>query len=182
MDMRNGESFPPTCGGASIRPDNRKTPMNPPIRKALEELSAVGWRCAFHTQKGLPEELLARYPWLPGDVTETLAELQEAVHPDDTLWLLTAADYRSEGDAEFAWNEWEVLSVEAASPDEAWMAEIRTFWDGHFPVALSVGDGYGYYAVTRDGAVVFGEEPEFEDTVPFAGSYGEFIARLSSMG
>ncbi len=40
---------------------------------------------------------------------------------------------------------------------------VTTFWDSHFPLLLSVQDGYAYFALRRsDSRVVVGYEPEFE--------------------
>ena len=63
--------------------------------------------------------------------------------------------------------------------DPAWEAEIRRFWDRRLPIALSVGDGYAYYALSaEDGAVVYGREPEFEECAAVAASPAEFLEKL----
>jgi hypothetical protein len=48
------------------------------------------------------------------------------------------------------------------------------------PVALSVADGYAYYALREDGFVIFGREPEFEETEFFADSFAAFLEKLAN--
>jgi hypothetical protein len=36
------------------------------------------------------------------------------------------------------WDEWERQSLDAAGEDDEWRARIRSFWDTHFPILLSV--------------------------------------------
>jgi len=83
---------------------------------------------------------------------------------DDTVWFLSRDDYSTETVSAFAWNEWEQLSIEAATTDEEAVAVSR-FWERHLPILLSVRNGYEYLAVRDDGAVVHGTEPEFEEAV-----------------
>jgi hypothetical protein len=49
------------------------------------------------------------------------------------------------------------------------------------PIALSMADGYSYYALRQDQTVVFGREPEFEETEFIANSYTEFLQKLDSI-
>ena len=91
--------------------------------------------------------------------------------PDDKAWLLTVADFSTEADTAYAWNEWERQSLDAAGTDAAWRCRIETFWDQHLPVLMSVKSGYAYFALQRETMrVVCGEEPEYEDTRPIAAS------------
>lgn len=98
---------------------------------------------------------------------------------DATCWLLTSKDYAGEGDSAFAWNEWELQSLEGAGSDESWAEEIRAFWDRHLPVGLSLDGGYGFHAIRDDGVIVWGNEPEFEETTEVPGGY---LGLLRAMG
>lgn len=153
--------------------------MNPELKKSLDDLRRIGWSCKLRERIDLPQEILDRYGWIHNDVISSISELHEAINPENTLWLLTPEDYRLESDSSFAWNEWEIISLESAKSDKSWTADIKNFWDNHFPIALSVADGYAYYAIVRDGSVVFGQGPDFEGVIPFADSYDDFIAKLS---
>lgn len=76
------------------------------------------------------------------------------------------------------------MSLEAADGDDEWLANIKTFWDLHFPIWMSIADGYEFAAVdltsNRHGTIVFGREPEFEETELVARSYADFVAKLRS--
>lgn len=109
-----------------------------------------------------------------------MSSLDDLTNEDETCWLLTATHYAGETNLAFAWNEWERLTLESAGRDLVWATQIRRFWDAHMPIALTVDDGYGYYALLENGKVVVGREPEFEDTSSFANSYEEFLEKLSN--
>ncbi len=58
-------------------------------------------------------------------------------------------------------------------------AEIKSFWNEHLPICLSLKDGYSYYALClKDGTIVTGEEPEFEETTEVAPSFRDFLQML----
>ena len=83
------------------------------------------------------------------------------------------------GGKAWQWNEWELLSLEAAGNDAAWKDEIRKFWDGHLPVFLSLESGYAYYAISiKEGSIVYGSEPEFEECKIVADSYEDFMKKI----
>ncbi len=69
--------------------------------------------------------------------------------------------------------------MSAANGDIDWQDDIRAFWDEHFPLLLSVKSGYSYVAIRKDFAIVFGEEPEFEETVKIADDFSEFLRMIS---
>ena len=112
----------------------------------------------------LNEDFRARYKEIPADYLRFLAEVFESVAPDEQTWFLCEPDYNGSSNAEFRWDEFERLSLEAAVGDEAWTAEITAWWDRHLPIVLSVDGGYSFYAVElATGAIVHGAEPEFEE-------------------
>jgi hypothetical protein len=143
----------------------------------LRELQRAGWIVQRSSQR-LPAQLLARYPWLPEDVRSFLSTYEMICRADQKMWLLLWPDYAGVSDAAFRWNEWELQSLDAVGSDEAERREIVAFWDRHMPIALSVDDGYGYYALRADGVVVTGREPEFVEATPIATSFREFLASL----
>lgn len=71
-----------------------------------------------------------------------------------------------------------MLSIEAAEHDKKWQKSIRTFWDGHLPLVLSVEDGYAYYAIRQD-QIVYGREPEFEETEVVCSTLTELLRKLT---
>lgn len=146
---------------------------------ALDALRSAGWQVKITDRPGaLPSEVLQRYPDLPSPVESFLAGLECCVSPDKTVWFLGPHEYDSSSGLDFRWNEWEVLSLDAAS-DDAEVEQICSFWDRHCPFLLSVGSGYAFLAVALDsGAVVSGMEPEFESTSPVAASFDQFLERL----
>jgi len=108
--------------------------------------------------------LLARYKEIPADYLRFLAAVSECVAPDEQTWFLCEQEYTGSSDAEFSWDEFERISLEAAAGDEAWTAEITAWWDRHLPIVMSVDGGYSFYAVElATGAIVHGSEPEFEE-------------------
>ena len=145
----------------------------------LTYLQAHGWTLQRSPTPGFPEPLARRYPRCPEDWLALLASVRSLVREDGGAWFLCGPDYVGQTDSAFRWNEWELLSLEAAGDDAAWRAEIRSFWDAHLPIVLSVAEGYAYYALSlADGSVVQGSEPEFEDCRTAAPSFRDFMGQV----
>jgi hypothetical protein len=151
---------------------------------AIHQLRLRGWTVqekpgqTFH----LPVAISARYPRLPDSLFEFLSGLTQCVDQSQTTWFLCQSDYEGTSGAAFRWNEWEQLTLEAAQDDPKCKAEVRAFWDVHFPFLISVHSGYAYHAVCistdRFGQVVEGSEPLFEETSPVADSFESFLKKF----
>lgn len=135
------------------------------------------------SQLHLDSGITSRYQGLPDEYLEFLKIVETCVAPDEQTWFICEAEFNHSAETEFRWNEFEMLSVEAAAGDPAWESEITAWWDHHLPIVMSVGDGYSFYAIdlmTDSGAIVRGCEPEFEEVEKVADSFGEFLAWLMS--
>ena len=63
--------------------------------------------------------------------------------------------------------------------DDSLADEITAFWNSHFPIIMSVRDGYAYYAISiPDGGVVYGFEPEFEACKTVSASFEDFLRKV----
>lgn len=103
-----------------------------------------------------------------------MSSFSQLSSPDENCWFLSIDDYSALAQDAFAWNEFEILSLDASSSDDE-RAMITTFWSRHVPILLSVRDGYSYLAVRDDGVIIHGEEPEFEQTTLVAASLDELL-------
>jgi hypothetical protein len=155
--------------------------MNP-----IAELMRLGWAIEErHAQQfQLPPEVSARHPQLPTTLLHFLGNLVSCVNPEETAWFLCEADFYNTDESAFRWNEWELISLEAAGDDSTLKSEILSFWDHHFPFMLSVTNGYSYYAIDTSpahfGRVVMGLEPAFEEVDVVAESFEQFLAQLTA--
>jgi hypothetical protein len=156
--------------------------MNRDYSDALDQLAQGGWSVERLSQREpLLSEVAKRYPRLPADFLEFIEECGLVASPRDTAWLVTTRVVAGQADVAYAWNEWEVQSLEAAEGDIDWKEAITRFWDRHFPVLMSVKSGYAYFALDLETfQVVQGEEPEYEETTPIAGSLKELLQMLAS--
>lgn len=136
------------------------------------------------TIRSIPDSIVKRYPTLPSEVVAAICSADSCVSSDDKSWLLCLPDFTEESESAFRWNEFELMSLEAAADDADWSERIKAFWDCHFPIWMSVEDGYRFAAVDltpdRHGTIVFGREPEFEETEIIARSYSEFVAKIGT--
>jgi hypothetical protein len=112
------------------------------------------------SEDGVPSALHT----VPEPVVDWASSFSQLSNADETVWFLSRPDYSNGAEDAFAWNEFEQLSIQAATTDDEAVAVAR-FWERHVPILLSVRDGYEYLAVRDDGAVVHGTEPEFEEAV-----------------
>lgn len=110
----------------------------------------------------LPTPLVSRYNDLPADYRALMSAIDGCVSPDEKTWFVTPSAVKGSG--AFRWNEFELMSMDAADGDDRWKDEIRTYWNEHIPVVMSVRSGYAYLAVNvASGDVVIGYEPAFEE-------------------
>lgn len=128
----------------------------------------------------LPDAIIRRYAAIPADYLDFAGRLEKCMSRDETLWFITPAGFAESDPDKWRYNEFEILSLEAAEDDEDWQEEITAFWNCHLPVVMRTGDSsYSYYALRlSDGAVVTGEEPEFEETEKVADSFAEFLGKI----
>ncbi|QKT13254.1 hypothetical protein [Rhodococcus sp. W8901] len=151
------------------------------ISSGITALRAVGWAWepAGDRQVVFPG---SRYEVVPPQFSAWSSAFGRLSNADETVWFLSAGDYSAVGEDAFAWNEFEIMSLDAAETDEQASAVVR-FWDRHLPILLSVKDGYSYVALGTSGEgagrVILGEEPEFEESVPLADDFDEFLAIIA---
>ncbi len=143
-----------------------------------------GWKIELCETRNnyLPEEIADRYKNIPSLWREFIVTIKEIMCPDETEWFLCVDDfdwrlYRVH--TAWHWNEWELISLKSAESDDEWKESITNFWNNHLPIFLSVKDGYAYYAISmKDGSIVRGSEPEFEECKLVAVSFADFLEKL----
>lgn len=130
----------------------------------------------------IPDEVKRRYPEIPTAYADFFSLFQLCSNAADTKWFLTREDFLQTDEEAFAWNTFEEMSLEAAEGDEGLVQEIKSYWNVHLPVLLSVEDEYEYYALhTGDGTMVKGYGPEFEDSAEkIADSFRDFLEKVTS--
>jgi hypothetical protein len=155
-------------------------------RTAIEALGALGWTAQAASElRPLPQAISDRYPAIPSSLRSFLEHIETCVRDDEKVWFLTSADYAGDSGSSFAWNEWETLESEDADADTR--AEIRTFWNAHLPILLSVQGDYAYLAVCVDraspsyGSVVQGYHPDFREPSTLCRSFDELLEQIKDL-
>lgn len=153
------------------------------VTRVCTALRRQGWTVSGEdaAPRQLPLCVSGRYHNPPAEWVEFLNCVRSCVSPGETTWFLCLGDFERQDEDSFRWNEWELISLQAAIDDQdtEWQSSIKTFWDNHLPICLSVKGGYGYYAIRlSDGVVVHGTEPEFEETREAAPSFGQFLEMI----
>lgn len=127
----------------------------------------------------LPQEILERYNNIPKSWLTFIKGYGSILNEEENIWFLTAENYCPKSEDEWRYNEFELISHEAADEDEELISEVKQFWDNHFPIIISVADGYQYYAIELDsGKIVCGYEPEFEEAETLAENFDEFLEMI----
>lgn len=129
----------------------------------------------------LPESISKRYNNLPSEWVKFLNSISVCIKQNETAWFLCLDDFNKQDDNNFKWNEFEIMSLQAAveNNDTEWQNAIVDFWNKHLPIYLSVNGDYSYYAIRiSDGFIVQGTEPEFEETTDIAPSFVRFIEMI----
>jgi len=131
----------------------------------------------------LDVSFITRYKVIPEEYLDFLRVMEQCITPDEKTWFLCESEYKNSSDADFQWNEFELLSLEAANEDDQWRSEITTWWNHYLPIMISVNGVYSFYAIDLSneiGAIVYGEEPEFEEIKKVANHLNEFMELIMS--
>jgi len=134
-------------------------------------------------QLNLDSSIMARYNEIPSEYLDFLRIVEKCISPNEMTWFICEDEFNQRSDSEFKWNEFELLSLEAAMDDHKWQSEITAWWDNYLPIVMSVDGGYSYYAIdlTHDkGAIVRGYEPEFEEVEKAANNFEHFLELIMS--
>lgn len=126
----------------------------------------------------LCDEVLGRYKKIPHEYLEFLKNVEQCISANEKSWFICENEYNGNSDIDFKWNEFEILSLEAAEDDIEWKNQIKECWDKHLPILMSVNGGYSFYAIditNEEGSIVSGCEPEFEEVEKVADSFLEFL-------
>ncbi|WP_145414242.1 SMI1/KNR4 family protein [Paenibacillus xylanexedens] len=159
--------------------------MDKTILEFVTWAESNGWIVTLKSESDLDldHRLITRYTNIPAEYRAFLSAVNQCMTPSEQTWFLCEADYNNRSDSEFHWNEYELISLDAAMDDEAWRSEITSWWDQYLPIMMSVRDGYSFYAIdlsNETGAVVYGEEPEFEEVNKVADNLHQFLQRIMS--
>ncbi|MCR5607530.1 MAG: SMI1/KNR4 family protein [Lachnospiraceae bacterium] len=111
-----------------------------------------------------------------------IKKYKELYNNDATIWFNCIDDYNENTESAFAWNEFELLSLENALDNEQHNT-IKEWWKKIIPIIISVKDGYyKYYAISigdNFGKVIMGHEPEFEEVDVIAENFEDFIEKVT---
>jgi len=150
-----------------------------------EQLASVGFILKETTNKlYLNESFLNRYPRIPSDYLDFLLKTEDCANNKNTAWFNTVSDFNEQNseNSAFAWNEFEIQSLEVFEGDQEEQEVIHTFWNQYIPFLLSVEGEYSYFSicVTPDdlGKIFFGAEPEYEEPTLIADSFTAFIEKV----
>ena len=158
--------------------------QNKPINLLIDALQEVNWNVTLKdsSKNELNEAFNLRYPKLPEDYSNFLCYVKSCSNTDDTAWFLCEDDYNGNANSAFAWNEFEVQSLEAAEDNSDLTKTIIKFWDQHLPFMLSVKSGYAFLGLRLSeegfGEIVSGREPEYEDVRKVCDSFAELTQMI----
>lgn len=145
----------------------------------IDRIGKLGWKS--QPPKDVPAKkhpILSKYD-IPAELWEFWSSFSRLESADECTWFLFPDDYKEVTDPnEFAWNEFERISLEAAL-DDTGAAAVREWWSRHLPILMSVKGGYSFYAVdTVTKKIVHGFEPEFEEVTTAAESFTDLLDKI----
>ncbi|MGG3889855.1 SMI1/KNR4 family protein [Metabacillus fastidiosus] len=138
------------------------------MKKFINWAKESDWTIVFKSeyQLNLDESIVTRYKNIPNEYLEFLKMIKQCITPSEKTWFICEGEYNNDLDIALKWNEFELISLEAAGGDNDWKSDITLWWDKYLPIVMSVDGGYSFYAIdlTNDiGAIVHGYEPEFQE-------------------
>jgi hypothetical protein len=152
------------------------------MKELLDKLRECGWLIEESNVLEMPIAIQSRYKTIPNVLLNFFCSFSLCVNPNEKQWLLSSHDYNENSNFVYKWNEFELLSLDAAGNDEEWKQEIINFWNRHLPIFQSVEGEYFYLAIeitsTGSGEIVIGHEPDFEEVDTFARNIHQFPTRF----
>ena len=94
--------------------------------------------------------VLSAYEPLPAAFLEFIQKFKSVISGDEKRFFLCVDDYSGESGLAFKWNEFELISLEAANGDEDWTNDIRSWWKTKIPFYMSVDGEYSFYAIDTE--------------------------------
>ncbi|WP_333651506.1 SMI1/KNR4 family protein [Lacrimispora sp.] len=154
--------------------------MNKKYSEFISWAKDNGWDITFKSESGLElaDNIISRYKEIPQSYVEFLKGIKQCIAPSEKTWFICEDEYNNNSNIAFKWNEFELLSLEAAENDKEWKTEIVSWWDKHLPIVMSVDEGYSFYAIDLNdniGSIVQGFEPEFEEVEKIANNIEDFF-------
>ena len=154
------------------------------IEKFISFLKDNHWKIEENDTKSdvYSNAILSAYGPLSAAFLEFLQKCKRVISGDDTRFFLCLDDYSGESDLAFKWNEFELISLEAAEGDTEWTNDIRSWWKTKIPFYISVDGEYSFYAINTEdnGAILSGYEPEFEEADKVAEDFEDFLSKVLS--
>jgi hypothetical protein len=149
----------------------------------INNLNPLNLRVHRGPRMELSPGFLNRYPVIPADYLAFICDLRSCANQGENAWFNTVHNFNETADSAFRWNEFELMSLEAAENEQR-RKVITEFWDKNLPVVLSVKGHYSHFSICLDkqryGQVGFGNAPEFENIKPVAASFTDFMHKLAT--
>ena len=144
------------------------------VDKFLEWTKKNGWLTEqVDSPLSLPDAVVSRYKSIPEEWFDFIGTFTRITNREDNMWFLTCYDYQD------SYDDFEKMSLEAASGDESWTNDIKAFWDKTFMIIMSVRGDYHYFAIDLEsGKVIEGWEPKFEKVTVVAESFNDFLSKI----
>lgn len=120
---------------------------------------------------------------IPKDYLAFLKSFSKLSNNNETTWFNSISDFNNINiESEFAWNEFELQSINALEGDTENQKKVTQFWDAHLPIILSVKNNYAYFAIgvseENFGKIFYGEEPEYEEVDLISNNFEDFITMI----
>ena len=139
-----------------------------------------GWNVIMENNniENMPKDILERYA-VPVEYKIFLENIKICINAEENVWFLCFDDYLEKEEDSFRWNEFETISLDAADNENELINEIKNYWNKHFPIIMSVKNDYEYYAINIENKkIVYGYEPEFEESEIMANNFEEFLDKI----
>ncbi len=149
-----------------------------------EKLENIGFIVLLNQKNKINPAVLNRYQNIPEDYLNFISGIEICVTKDNKAWFNTMNSFNSAIGNEFQWNKFELMSLESyADETDEDKKKIIEFWDRHIPILLSCRNFYCCFAISllsaSYGQIVYGSEPEFEETEWVADDFSSFMTQLT---
>jgi len=150
------------------------------INEFIKWAQKNGWKISFrnNSETNLPQNIIERYI-IPEEYKAFLTIVEKCINSEGNMWFFCNNDYLRNEENSFRYNEFEIISLDAADGDDELINGIKNYWNEHLPIIFNVNGEYEYYAINiEDQKIVYGFEPEFEESIIVANNFIEFMDKI----
>jgi len=152
------------------------------VRQHVYSLTEADWMVDVYERPCLTVPECIR-PWQTDcnrSYFDFIGAVSAATFEEGNTWLLCAEDFsENKQRAALRWDALRTMGISSAG-DEKERRRIEDFWEQYLPICISAGTINSFCALGKNGEVVIGYEPLYEEAKVVSDDFDQFVDMLAA--